>query len=128
MQSLHYTDFSKIILTDWHLFCRPLTRGDQYVIRAGQVVCRADYEKEFYLVQSFAAAAAAAAASSSTPASTAAAVAPDIGGSSSVTASESSQSTAEAKMQGNKVSALIFALFLNKSSSKRGKEKTNGRC
>ena len=33
--------------------CRPLTRGDQYVIRAGQVVCRADYEKEYFMVQGF---------------------------------------------------------------------------
>ena len=41
------------------LFLRPLTRGDQYVVRSGQVVCRSDYEKEFFLVQSFAAAAAA---------------------------------------------------------------------
>lgn len=28
----------------------------QYVIRAGQVVCMDDYEKEFYMVQGFAAA------------------------------------------------------------------------
>ena len=33
--------------------CRPLTRGDQYVVRAGQVVCRADYEKEYFMVQGF---------------------------------------------------------------------------
>ena len=29
------------------------------MVRSGQVVCRSDYEKEFFLVQSFAAAAAA---------------------------------------------------------------------
>ena len=33
--------------------CRPLTRGDQYIVRAGQVVCRADYEKEYFMVQGF---------------------------------------------------------------------------
>ena len=33
--------------------CRSLTRGDQYVVRAGQVVCRADYEKEYFMVQGF---------------------------------------------------------------------------
>ena len=37
-----------------------MTRGDQYVIRAVQVVCMADYEKEYFMVQGFAAAAAAA--------------------------------------------------------------------
>lgn len=42
--------------------CRPLNRGDQYVVRAGQVVCMADYEKECFMVQGF--------SSSTTPAPT----------------------------------------------------------
>ncbi|XP_040568283.1 LIM homeobox transcription factor 1-beta [Lepeophtheirus salmonis] len=31
--------------------CSPLQRGDQYVIRSGQIVCRTDFEKEFYVLQ-----------------------------------------------------------------------------
>ncbi|CAG0925282.1 unnamed protein product, partial [Notodromas monacha] len=42
----------------FHLNCflcagcfRPLQKGDQFVLRAGQPLCRADFEKEFFLLQ-----------------------------------------------------------------------------
>ena len=38
-------------------FKNPITNFLQYVIRAGQVVCMDDYEKEYFMVQGFAAAA-----------------------------------------------------------------------
>ncbi len=28
-------------------------RGDQYVLRAGQLICRTDFEKELYMMQGF---------------------------------------------------------------------------
>lgn len=31
--------------------CQPLQKGEQYVIRAGQIFCRQDFEKEMYLMQ-----------------------------------------------------------------------------
>ncbi|XP_045463258.1 LIM homeobox transcription factor 1-beta.1 [Harmonia axyridis] len=31
--------------------CQPLQKGEQFVIRAGQLFCRQDYEKEMYLMQ-----------------------------------------------------------------------------
>lgn len=44
----------------FHLGCfqcvmcgQPLQRGDQYVLRAGQLICRTDFEKELYMMQSF---------------------------------------------------------------------------
>ena len=30
-----------------------LQRGDQYILRAGQLICRTDFEKELYMMQSF---------------------------------------------------------------------------
>ena len=46
----------------YHIACfvctvcgRTLNRGDQYVVRAGQLVCMADYEKECFMVQGFSA-------------------------------------------------------------------------
>ena len=30
-----------------------MQRGDQYVLRAGQLICRNDFEKELYMMQSF---------------------------------------------------------------------------
>ena len=30
-----------------------LQRGDQYVLRAGQLICRTDFEKELYMMQVF---------------------------------------------------------------------------
>merc|ERR1712038_309638 len=48
----------------YHIACfvctvcgRTLNRGDQYVVRAGQLVCMADYEKECFMVQGFSASA-----------------------------------------------------------------------
>lgn len=31
---------------------RPLQKGDQFVVRAGQLLCRADLEKDLFLIQS----------------------------------------------------------------------------
>lgn len=31
--------------------CQPLQKGEQYVIRAGQIFCRQDFEKEMYIMQ-----------------------------------------------------------------------------
>lgn len=31
--------------------CQPLQKGEQFVLRAGQLFCRQDYEKEMYLMQ-----------------------------------------------------------------------------
>lgn len=31
--------------------CQQLQKGDQFVIKAGQLFCRADYEKELYMMQ-----------------------------------------------------------------------------
>ena len=42
----------------WHVSCficvvccQPLQKGDQFVMRAGQLFCRTDYEKEMFLLQ-----------------------------------------------------------------------------
>lgn len=31
--------------------CQPLQKGEQFVLRAGQLFCRGDFEKEMYLMQ-----------------------------------------------------------------------------
>ncbi|XP_023348882.1 LIM homeobox transcription factor 1-beta, partial [Eurytemora carolleeae] len=44
----------------FHLHCfacvmcgQPLQRGDQYILRGGQLICRMDFEKELYMMQGF---------------------------------------------------------------------------